>query len=72
MESEIWLVFQLLVKPETPSKLRESPWQKMLGPLGVICAVGLGFTVTITVFEESLHPFKSVPQTRTGPELLMN
>jgi hypothetical protein len=40
-----------------------SPSQNVVGPLGVIVAVGFGFTTTVTVFVVSTHPGSPVSVT---------
>ena len=50
-------------------RVTEPPWQKVVGPEGVITAVGNGLTVTVLFFE-SVHPLAFVAVTvYVPPEL---
>ena len=68
-----WIVAPLLHNQDDPAEavsVTEPLEQKLVGPLAVIVAVGLGFTVTVVGAEVPVHPPVCVTTTVNVPELV--
>ena len=53
---------QIYPVPPDADRVTEPPWQNVIGPDGVITAVGSGLTVTVAI-SESVHPLALVAVT---------